>query len=54
MSLEILHLALVLLSGLARIKSTKIASAIRARVDFARIQSILARFELSYHGLPHY
>jgi hypothetical protein len=48
-SLEILHGALVLLSGLARIECAKVPPPIRSRVDPARIKPILARFELAYH-----
>jgi hypothetical protein len=50
MSLEILHGALVLLSGLARIECAKVPPPIRPRIELARIQPILAGFELAYHA----
>lgn len=50
-SLEVLHSALMLLRGLARIKGAKVPSLIRARIDLARIQPIFARPKLPYHGL---
>jgi hypothetical protein len=51
-SLEILHGALVLVSGLARIECAKVPPPIRPRVNLARIQPILAGFELAYHTPP--
>jgi len=50
LSLEILHGALVLLSGLASIECAKVPPPIRPRVDLARIQPILSGFELAYHA----
>jgi hypothetical protein len=49
-SLEILHSALVLFSGFPRIECAKVPPPIRPRVDLARIQPILAGFELAYHA----
>jgi hypothetical protein len=49
-SLEILHGALVFLSGLASIECAKVPPPIRPGVDLARIQPILAGFELAYHA----
>ena len=49
MPLEILHGALVLFRGLARIKGAKIPSSIGARIDLAGIEPIFAGFELAYH-----
>jgi hypothetical protein len=49
-SLKILHGALVLFSGLARIECAKVPPTIRPRIDLARIQPILAGFELTYHA----
>jgi len=49
-SLEILHGALVLLSGLARVECAKVPPPLRPRVDLARIQPIFAGFELAYHA----
>ena len=48
-SLEILHGALVLFSGFARIECAKVPPVTRPRVDLARIQPILSRFKLAYH-----
>ena len=50
MSLEILHRALVLLRGLTGIEGAEIPSPIRPWIDLARIQSILAGFELTDHA----
>ena len=38
------------LLGLARLERAEIAPAPGSRVDFSRIESILTRFQLAYHG----
>jgi hypothetical protein len=43
-ALEVLHRALVLFRGPARIKGAKVPPPLRARVYLARIQSILSGF----------
>ena len=49
MSLEILHLPLVLFCCSAALESTEISSLARAGVLFARIQPVSARLESSNH-----
>jgi len=49
MSLEVLHLTLMLLGGGACLERPQISSSLGLRVDFPRIQPIFARAEFSYH-----
>src|SRR5512133_156624 len=51
--LEVLHVALVLLRGLACRKRAEIAAFAGARVDLARVEAIFARRKLADHdGAP--
>ena len=49
MPLEILHLALMLLSLLQRCESAQVAAMTRSRVFLARIQTILTGFKSTNH-----
>ena len=49
MPLEVLHLPLVFLGGGARIERAEIAPLARARIDLARIKSILPGSQLANH-----
>jgi hypothetical protein len=48
---EILHCALVLLGGRSGLEGAEIATTLRLRIDFSRVQTIFARTELAYHDV---
>ncbi len=52
MSLEVLHLTLMLLGSGACLERAQISSSLGLRVEFPRVQPIFARAEFSYHSFP--